>query len=173
MIRTETFAVIAEAASLKHLETLLHWLEVVGGKDMLNTEQQATTCKRQYRSLPLFTWYRLQCSGEVEEFMSPVCIEIGSSEATAEGGLSPQGSGTVIGSCDTRSQFLRNINRPCDKVPMPTALRKVVTLKRRCDGFGKACEDSFVRAYLKPRFNIHYAQEEKAVCHWKIREMRR
>lgn len=63
-----------------------------------------------------FQCCRLQCPGEVEEFMSPVCIEIGSSEATAEGGLSPQGSGAVVGSCDTRS------NGPCDKVPTPTAV---------------------------------------------------
>ena len=32
MIRSETFAVIAEAASLKHLETLLHWLKIAWGK---------------------------------------------------------------------------------------------------------------------------------------------
>ncbi len=58
MIRTETFAVIAEAASLKHLETFLHWLKVIGGKGIFKYRATGNNMqKTSNRSLPLFTWY--------------------------------------------------------------------------------------------------------------------
>ena len=49
---------------------------------------------------------------------------------------------------------------PAIRFRCPLHCGKVVTLKRRCDGFGRAIEDSCERAYLKPRFNIHYAQKK-------------